>query len=211
MPAPFAEWGKKWQALHPEWEVTDWRSTAELPPLVNQRLFDRAQELAPKDWKRFQADLLRLELLYLYGGVYVDTDVEPLRPFDRLLYAEAFIGQSPHPDVNGRTILTQAVMGARPGHGWVKACIDQLPGSFRRYARRRLAVSVGPHHVTRVWRGWDGDSVLVHPARYFHPQDNGDRDEGRDPDLEGAYCWHHWSTTWQKQGRSLDELPRAEA
>ena len=39
-----------------------------------------------------RADILRLEILYRYGGVYVDGDLECLRPLDDVLDGEDFVG-----------------------------------------------------------------------------------------------------------------------
>lgn len=46
--------------------------------LYNQEAFDHASNYGE------QSDILRYELLYLYGGVYVDTDMQAVRPLDDL-------------------------------------------------------------------------------------------------------------------------------
>lgn len=38
----------------------------------------------------FVPDYARLDILYHYGGIYMDTDVELVRNLDNLLYQEAF-------------------------------------------------------------------------------------------------------------------------
>ncbi|MBO7383728.1 MAG: hypothetical protein J6U07_03825 [Fibrobacter sp.] len=42
-----------------------------------------------------RANLLRLALLYKYGGVYLDTDVIVVKPFDNLMQQKGFIGVEP--------------------------------------------------------------------------------------------------------------------
>jgi hypothetical protein len=39
----------------------------------------------------FRADLIRLEVLYKYGGIYLDSDIELYRPIDDLLNNEVFM------------------------------------------------------------------------------------------------------------------------
>jgi hypothetical protein len=202
MPAEFEQYGQRWRELHPDWEIREWRSTADLPPLINQDLFDAAREICPKDWKRFQADLLRLELLHQFGGVYVDTDVEPLKAFDPLLDRKVLVAYSPHRDRSNRRLLTQAVLGSVPGHPWIRACIDALPDAVKRYAGKPLAQMIGPHHITRVWR-CDPAGVVPLEAKVFYPQSNSERDTGQTPDLDGAYCHHKWNNTLRKQGKGL--------
>lgn len=208
MPDEFAFYGQAFELYHPMWRRTDWRRTEVLPRLINQDLFDRAREIVPKDWKRFQADLLRLELLYRFGGVYVDTDVQPLRPFDELLDGtECFVAWSPNRGPRGERVLTQAVMGATAGHPFIKACIDGIPEAVRRYRGRPLAQMVGPWHVTRVYE-WvmatePEPCLRVYPEGHFYPQSNADRDAGAEPDLTGAYAFHRWNSTLRKQGKGL--------
>jgi len=195
MPAELAGYGAQLAALHEGWELRDWRSTAELPPLRNQELFDRAEELCPRDWKRFRSDLVRLELLWLYGGIYLDCDVEPLRPLDPLLDHAAWVVWSPNRGPHGRRLLTQAVLGSEPGHPFMDACIAAAPPSVDRYGGRPLAQVVGPWMVHRVWESQQWPDVAVLPARAFGPQSNRDRDRGMPVDLDGAFGHHKWANT----------------
>ncbi|SFD14313.1 Glycosyltransferase sugar-binding region containing DXD motif-containing protein [Streptomyces aidingensis] len=197
MPPEFEEYGRRWAELHPGWEIREWRSSAELPVLATQDLFDAAREVCPRDWKRFQADLLRLELLDQYGGVYVDTDVQPLRPLGPLLAQvgdQAFVPWSPNRGAGGRRLLTQCVLGAPPGHRWIRACIAGIPDAVSRYRGRPLAQMVGPHHVTRVWEQ-NPQGVTVLDEELFGPQSNRARDRGQAPDLSRSYAWHRWANT----------------
>lgn len=211
MPDEFEAYGRDWERLHPGWELLEWRSTLELPPLRNHDLFDRAEELVPRDWKRFQADLLRLELLWLYGGVYADTDVQPLRPLDDLLHdVDCAVGVSPNPGPTGAHPVTNAVMAARPVHPFIAGCMMRLPGDVETYAGKHLAQVAGPWLLTRELTraikyapdpgvytsdAWGHRSVMVLGSSYFYPQSNAARDAGMRPELADAYCWHRWANT----------------
>lgn len=202
MPETFIGYGDEWRRLHPEWEVKDWTSFDDLPQLRNQDMFNRAHQMFPKDVYRFQADLLRLELLWLYGGVYADTDVEPLKPFDPLLEGRtAFAAWSPNL-YHGRQVVTQAVIASTPGHEWIDACIAGAGDAVTRYRGRPLAQVVGPHHVDRCYRA-HGARVTVFPSGVFYPQSVRDRDKGLKANLDGAYATHHWNTSLRKQGKGL--------
>lgn len=208
MPERFEEYGRMWQSMHEGrgWKVMDWRDSSQLPPLINQDIFDQARYLCPRDWKRFQADLLRLELLYLYGGIYVDTDCEPLKPFDPLTFdRQVLIAHSPN-KFQGTRILTQAVIGSSPGHPFIRDCIRALPDSVERFRDRPLAQMIGPHMITRVWKdgGWKHSGMVKPvPSYWFYPQSNEARDKGREPDLRKSYCWHRWNNTLRKKGQGL--------
>lgn len=52
-----------------------------------QKAFDAAKNYGEK------SDILRYEILFVYGGVYADVDVECLQPFDAL--AEVCVALAP--------------------------------------------------------------------------------------------------------------------
>ncbi len=49
----------------------------------------RAEE--PKKWS-YVSDFARLDIVYQYGGIYLDTDVELIKPLDSLLTNTAYMG-----------------------------------------------------------------------------------------------------------------------
>jgi mannosyltransferase OCH1-like enzyme len=62
----------------------------------------------------FASDVIRLAVLFEYGGVYLDTDVKLLKSFDSFLNNKSFIGK----ELPLR--LSTAVIGAEPGLQWIK-------------------------------------------------------------------------------------------
>jgi inositol phosphorylceramide mannosyltransferase catalytic subunit len=203
MPKTFADYGKEWQRLHPDWEAKDWTSSAELPDLLNAGPFGSAKDLMPKDWKRFQADVLRLELLYLYGGVYADTDVKPLKSFDPWLKYPVVLGKSPNL-YHGRSVVTQAIMIAEPGNQFILDCIKKLPGSIARHHGKPLAQVIGPHHIQRTLDSSDHASqVHVVESPVFYPVSIAARDSRTRVDLSNAYASHGWNTTAKKRGKGV--------
>ena len=76
-----------WKEKCPDYEIIEW----------NERNYDvsknkyMAQAYEEKKWG-FVSDYARLDLVYQYGGIYFDTDVELLKPLDNLLELEMFCG-----------------------------------------------------------------------------------------------------------------------
>lgn len=74
------QWWAKFAEIHPGWEMRTYREPIDPSewPLTGF-LFDRCANGAQK------AGLIRLEALFTFGGVYVDSDVEPFRSLEPLL------------------------------------------------------------------------------------------------------------------------------
>ncbi len=58
-----------------------------------------------------RADILRLEILYRHGGVYVDADIDRMRPMDDLIAGRNFVGVCLKP---GR--MTNTFIASVPEH-----------------------------------------------------------------------------------------------
>ena len=87
MPEAFDVYGQTWVQHHPEWDVRLW-TDGDAGNVVAPSVLGQARHLAE------QANVLRYELLRQFGGIYVDTDVECLRPIDPLIQrVEAFAGR----------------------------------------------------------------------------------------------------------------------
>jgi mannosyltransferase OCH1-like enzyme len=58
----------------------------------------------------FRADLIRLEALYKYGGIYLDSDIKLFKEIDSLLNHKVFVA------LENNEYLMNAVMGAEPNN-----------------------------------------------------------------------------------------------
>jgi inositol phosphorylceramide mannosyltransferase catalytic subunit len=83
MPADLARLGDSWLKHNPGWEMRLWTDD-NLPVMRNQEIYDRASELVESRLLgRFKSNLIRLEVLEQFGGVYVDCDFEALKPIPK--------------------------------------------------------------------------------------------------------------------------------
>ena len=178
MPADFAAFGERWASLHPEWEHRLW--TDENLPADVQRPEVLDQNRIPAE----RADVLRYELLWRYGGVYVDADMEPLKPLDDLMGGEFFIGDLKPGRINN------AVIGSAPGHPIMETAMREA--RFMVYDDPRQApvdeikVSTGPLFLAGVVERFS-DVHTLPPAAFYPTQD---------AELETAYARHHTARTW---------------
>ncbi|QEK09178.1 glycosyl transferase [Treponema phagedenis] len=76
-----------WKKFCPDYEIKEWNETnydVHKIPYISQA-YD-AKKYA------FVSDYARFDILYEYGGIYFDTDVEVIRPIDELVHKGAFAG-----------------------------------------------------------------------------------------------------------------------
>lgn len=99
-----------WQKQCPDYQIIEW----------NERNFDVncnaycSAMYAQKKWA-FLSDYARLKIIYEYGGVYLDTDVELIRSLDRVINNNAFMGLE-----TTETVATGLGFGAEKGCSFVK-------------------------------------------------------------------------------------------
>lgn len=80
-------WMESWQRFCPDYEIIEWN---ESNYDVSKNLYMK-QAYEAKKWG-FVPDYARLDIIYQYGGIYLDTDVEIICNLDNLLYQKAFAG-----------------------------------------------------------------------------------------------------------------------
>ena len=79
------EWMKSWRKYCPDYEIVEW----------NEDNYDvrkceyMCEAYDAKQWS-YVSDYARLDIIYNYGGIYLDTDVELLRNLDPFRFQEAF-------------------------------------------------------------------------------------------------------------------------
>jgi hypothetical protein len=185
IPNPEADgWWARFEEMHPGWELRTHRDPLDPEdwPLTAPH-WDKAANGA-----QF-ADMIRLEALLRFGGVYVDQDVEPLRPLDPLLYLPAFAAWE------DERCVPNAVMGAVPEHPAIRACLDEM---LRRIPGETW--QAGPGVLTDILPGRD-DVLLLPPGSFYavHYRDP-DRDEKMDKfeirEHPWAFVLHRYWGSW---------------
>lgn len=179
IPDHLASYRNSWAERHPRWDMKLW-TEENLPRLVNQELFERASTPAQK------SHIARYEILHREGGVYVDFDMECLRPIDDLLYGIPGFAAAEDDDAVGI-----AVLGARAGDSLLSQVIDKLPQSFSSGTSpptQTGAWSFTPHMLTDpTWQLWWWDKF--YPIHYSRQNV---------ASIESAYGIHHWEASWQR-------------
>ena len=115
-----------------------------------------------------KADFARYEVVHRFGGIYLDTDMECLRPLETgsLDECEFFAGR----DAGGG--VAAGIFGAAPSHPIAREMIERLPASCFIHPVEQLATTTGPLLLDRTIRdgGWESTpDVRIFPPEYFYP------------------------------------------
>lgn len=193
VPTQFNGYIGGWQLRHPDWGVKVW-SRNNLPQLENQELFDAAISIAgvPEGYQ-LMSDIARYEILYKYGGIYVDADMECKRPVDDLVRTARSIFAAW--EVAG-IWANNAFLGAQPGHPAMKQAIQALPASVRsRRPGARPNTYSGPQFITPILLQHD---ATIFPQHWFYPYAYNELDRAGE-DFPDSYAVHHWNNQRRKQ------------
>jgi hypothetical protein len=126
---------RTWIGKHPGWKVKFWTDRDREPPcegmekvfVKNFSFLKLGESFEQSQNWRERSDLLRYEILFQEGGVYVDHDAKCLQSFGGIHRGyDFFCGlEPPHEPFVGRSITCgNGVIGARPHHPTVGKVID---------------------------------------------------------------------------------------
>lgn len=193
VPPVYESYMRSWREHHPDWDYMLWTddNVNALFPLYNQEFYDQAENYGTK------SDILRWELLYRFGGLYVDTDYECLNPLDELHYRyDFYTGIQPLDAVFLQ--LGAALVGSIPGHPIMKHCIETIKDDWHLQGAPK---KTGPVHFTKSFYACAGKSTIdiALPPFYVYPLGSMER-----PTQElyqqwidqGSYAIHWWSKSW---------------
>lgn len=189
---------ESWHGLLPDWEFKLWNEDSFDVTSVNY-----TKEAYSAKKYAFVTDYVRLYALYTEGGVYMDTDVELLKPLDDLLHLGAFTGYEGSkycPPVTG-------LMASVAGGEWVK---EQLAyySEDRHFILPDGSLDLTTNTVTisNIMKagGFISDGkyqvykdLHVFPVQFFCPLQT----TGELLITENTYCNHHFMGSWNDSNK----------
>jgi len=176
------------------------REPAESEWWVRARVFARVVTIRPPvainghpvRWLHHQADLLRLAILYSFGGIYLDFDMLSLRPVESLLAYRVVMARE-----GGKGLGNCAIL-ARPGEPFIEQWLEAYRTRYGEEEDWWAGLSIRtPGSLAR-----SHPEVLVLPQRAFMPllYDDTRLFEPNDlsADLEDSFAVHLWETELSK-------------
>lgn len=186
-----------WRKHCPDYEIIEW----------NEDNFDINQckytieAYENKKWA-FITDFVRLKVLYDFGGIYLDTDVELLKNIDEFLIHDAFSG------FEDNRFIPTGLMGACKGNIWIKKLLEYYHdrsfynenGSLSLIPNTRVITEISEKHFNYKSKEATGNdlvildnNVFLYPWFYFCPKSHLD---GKIRIMPETYAIHHFNGSW---------------
>lgn len=183
-----------WKKYCSDFEIIEWNDVNfplnECPQYVKQA-YDAGKYA-------FVSDYARLKVLYEYGGFYMDTDVELLRPLDQFCYDHAVIGFE-----NDNYVNSGQMLAAEAGHPVLGEMMEQyknisfyhMDGSENLLICTRVNTDVlVVHGLLKNGQEQIVADMHVYPADWFNPLDSV---TGELSKTENTVSIHWYSMSWK--------------
>lgn len=213
---------RSWMAKNPGWTFNFWTDRQRPLPCPGMKMrmirdlnFLKLRDcFAKSDNYGEKSDLLRYEILYQEGGVYVDHDVKCFKPFDSLNKAYDFYCGIDMPYTSSLPsciFTTNNLIGVRPGHPILSRCMEMVaeqwdlveqeyPGTDRDSMLNRVLHRTfwlfGEAVKESVNNGENRDIVL--PAYYF----DAPKDE------LAIFARHQYAGSWHETESAFEKMVR---
>lgn len=186
-----------WKKYCPDYEIIEWNETNY--DITKNNYMHQAYE--NKRWA-FVSDYARLDIIYTHGGIYLDTDVELIKPIDELLNLDAFAGV----EQNSEYVALGLGFGATQGHPTIRALRDYYDKlSFVIDGELNLTPAPKINSTVLQTMGYRfSDQIInacgmtIFPSEYLCPI-NYDTDEITI--TEKTYSIHHYTASWYDESQ----------
>lgn len=188
MPQDQKEYVEGWKKLHPDYEIKVWKDE-DFNEYLDDSLF--VQDALKKKKYGFLSDYFRFTVLYKFGGIYIDTDIEIFKNLDEFLNCKMFMGF-----IFDSSIGT-ALFGTEKDNPLMLEWLEILKSDYE----RKKAFTVSNDWITKYFLEHFDDfrltgkrqslecGIEIYPKDYFERYQV-DKKSG------GGYAEHHCASSW---------------
>lgn len=189
---------ESWKKFCPEYEIKEWNETN-----FDLDCCDYVKEAYKAKMWAFVSDYARLKILYEFGGLYFDTDVELIQPIDDIVQNGPFMGREAYGLLKNKTSVAPGLgMAVNPGLGMYKRMLQIYESSHfiledGTYNKKTIV------EIATVLLEKDGlknenalqyiDGVYIYPVDFFSPMEV---DTGKVTITKNTRSIHHYSGSW---------------
>lgn len=193
LPDKEKRWRDTWIKLNPSWKYIMWNDSKVKNDLniTYPEILEACESFSEK------SDILRFEILNQYGGLYIDTDFECLKPIDPIFENKELVLFKQAPKK-----ICGAFFGATKNNKDVKKLIDGLPKRQATHGNKIADCKYGPVYVTEIIGhekaqedGSQSSKKTVYPYMWWEKNRAKEDFSKTHPE---AYAVHHWGGSWIK-------------
>jgi mannosyltransferase OCH1-like enzyme len=193
-----------WRKHFPDYEFILWRDKEAndlMDKSYNRLWYSRAENFG------MRSDLLRYEILYQYGGLYMDTDFVCVNP-ELLRAAHENYSFYSSAMLDRDLLITNGFIGCQKNHQILEHVIDSITFRMRAFdgvtcPYTKILHQTGPHAITSsVLQNLNND-VKIFPSSSIFPfpgalrNDNLSLDQIKSFFHGNTMACHLWHTSWQ--------------
>lgn len=205
-----------WKKFFPDYEIKEWNESN-----FDFNCCEYVKEAYQAQKWAFVSDYARFWILYKYGGLYFDTDVEVIKSMHDLIEKGSFMGCEPYNSVfsihkknslENRIKVSEGVnaglgLAATPGLGLYKEILVDYENDHFRIPEKGSPMTV-VERVTKVLLSFgfqpqislqnpEGvqliEGVYIYPSEYFCPLDY---NTGKMKITQNTRSIHHYTASW---------------
>ena len=183
-----------WKKYFPDYEIKEWNESN-----FDLNCCDYVKEAYREKKWAFVSDYARFWILYNYGGLYFDTDVEVIKDMSGIIAHGAFMGCETV-DKCSLGVNPGLGLGANPGLGLYKEILDFY--NHIHFITDNGHIPTVVNYTTAILEkyGWTGtneiseiEGITIYPPEYFCPYNFA---TGVMDITSHTVSIHHYSATW---------------
>lgn len=200
-----------WKKFFPDYEIKEWNETN-----YDVRKIPYIAEAYDEKKYAFVSDYARFDILYQFGGLYFDTDVEVIKKLDDIIAQGPFMGfetDAGNTEQIDFTVAPGLGLGVNPGLGLYKDMLDLYASLHFKNSDETLNTTTIVVYTTEMLKkaglkNQEGiqnvAGITIYPSEYFCPISVRDGKLRITPQTRTI---HHYDQSWQspvrKYGRKV--------
>lgn len=189
---------ESWKKYFPDYEIKEWNEDN-----FDVNIIPYTKEAYEAKKYAFVSDYARFWILYNYGGLYFDTDVEVIKPMDNIIARGPFMGcEKNGGDTNLASVAPGLGLGVNPGLGLYKEILRVYANLHFKNQDASLNMKTVVQYTTELLCNYGlkntndiqlcGD-IWIYPKEFFCPIDFKTK---QCVITKNTYTIHHYAASW---------------
>lgn len=189
---------RSWQEFLPDFQIIEWNEKN-----FDVNINDYTREAFKEKKYAFVSDYARFWILYQFGGVYFDTDVELIRPLYEILEQGPFMGCEHDGGANSEIAVAPGLgLAGTPNHPIFKQVLD-FYDTLHFSVNGKLNLTTVVHYTTAILKRnglknvehlQQVGGINIFPKEFFCPKSF---ETGEMMMTKNTYSIHHFAASWR--------------